>query len=103
MTGWNGNLCPARPFRSDGTGYPVFVPAAGGIGDVGVTGSAFAGREIFPRALFKRAFDTGRTAGQITVIPTGLAAFVIFDAVLDRKSTRLNSSHPTTSRMPSSA
>ena len=25
------------------------------------------------------------------------------DAALDRKSTRLNSSHPTTSRMPSSA
>ena len=84
MTGWNDNLCPARPFRSDGTGYPVFVPAAGGIGDVGVTGSAFAGREIFPRALFKRAFDTDRTAGQITVIPAGLAAFVIFDAVLTK-------------------
>ena len=81
MTGWNDNLCSARPFRSDGTGYPVLVPAAGGIGDVGITGSAFAGREIFPRALFKRAFDTGRTAGQITVIPAGLAAFVIFDAV----------------------
>ena len=106
MTGWNDNLCPARPFRSDGTGYPVFVPAAGGIGDVGVTGSAFSGRKIFPRALFKRAFNVGRTAGQITVIPAGLAAFVIFDAVLtkvarigrpefltDRKSTRLNSSH----------
>ena len=31
--------------------------------------------------MFKRAFDTGRTAGQITVIPAGLAAFVIFDAV----------------------
>lgn len=71
-------------FRSNGTGYPVFVPAAGGIGDVGVTGSAFAGREIFPRALFKRAFDTSRTAGQITVIPAGLAAFVIFDAVLTK-------------------
>ena len=84
MTGWNDNLCSARPFRSDGTGYPVLVPAAGGIGDVGVTGSAFAGREIFPRALFKRAFDTGRTAGQITVIPAGLAAFVIFDAVLTK-------------------
>ena len=84
MIGWNDNLCSARPFRSDGTGYPVFVPVAGGIGDVGVTGSAFAGREIFPRALFKRAFDTGRTAGQITVIPAGLAAFVIFDAVLTK-------------------
>ena len=84
MTGWNDNLCSARPFRSDGTGYPVFVPVAGGIGDVGITGSAFAGREIFPRALFKRAFDTGRTAGQITVIPAGLAAFVIFDAVLTK-------------------
>jgi hypothetical protein len=34
--------------------------------------------------LFKRAFDTDRTAGQITVIPTGLAAFVIFDAVLTK-------------------
>ena len=84
MTGGNDNLCSARPFRSDGTGYPVFVPAAGGVGDVGVTGSAFAGREIFPRALFKRAFDTCRTAGQITVIPAGLAAFVIFDAVLTK-------------------
>ena len=84
MTGRNDNLCSARPFRSDGTGDPVFVPAAGGIGDVGVTGSAFAGRKIFPRALFKRAFDTDRTAGQITVIPAGLAAFVIFDAVLTK-------------------
>ena len=84
MTGWNGNLCPARPFRSDRTGYPVFVPAAGGIGDVGITGSTFAGREIFPRALFKRAFDTGRTAGQITVIAASLTAFVIFDAVLTK-------------------
>ena len=34
--------------------------------------------------MFKRAFDTDRTAGQITVIPTGLAAFVIFDAVLTK-------------------
>ena len=31
--------------------------------------------------MFKRAFDAGRTAGQITVITAGLAAFVIFDAV----------------------
>ena len=28
---------------------------------------------------------------------------MVWDAVEDRKSTRLNSSHPTTSRMPSSA
>ena len=34
--------------------------------------------------MFKRAFDTDRTAGQITVIPAGLAAFVIFDAVLTK-------------------
>ena len=30
-------------------------------------------------------------------------AIVVSDSALDRKSTRLNSSHPTTSRMPSSA
>ena len=34
--------------------------------------------------MFKRAFETDRTAGQITVIPAGLAAFVIFDAVLTK-------------------
>ena len=34
--------------------------------------------------MFKRAFNADRTAGQITVIPAGLAAFVIFDAVLTK-------------------
>ena len=43
--------------------------------------------------------------GRFTIpdVPGSSNAVLVFSYVGDRKSTRLNSSHPTTSRMPSSA
>ena len=45
----------------------------------------------------------GIAVGEIDIATTALPAEVIRRAKADRKSTRLNSSHVTTSRMPSSA
>ena len=41
--------------------------------------------------------------GNITIIRIQLILLIVFQIVIDRKSTRLNSSHPSSSRMPSSA
>ena len=43
------------------------------------------------------------TRDKKTALPKGVLSEDIYVEVQDRKSTRLNSSHPTTSRMPSSA
>ena len=49
----------------------------------------------------------GNSPQKFGVIPpkqvAGLIGFLMSEQAADRKSTRLNSSHPTTSRMPSSA
>ena len=51
--------------------------------------------------------STGRTTGNLHRLVGEIYSRYPFDVssvtFLDRKSTRLNSSHPTTSRMPSSA
>ena len=46
------------------------------------------------------AKDTFDTIKPVIII---FAIFIVIVILVDRKSTRLNSSHPTTSRMPSSA
>ena len=69
---------PARPIR-------MIIPSgAGGITDI-------IGRVIAPRL--------GDSLGQQVVVDNRPGA----SGVVDRKSTRLNSSHQSTSRMPSSA
>ena len=40
---------------------------------------------------------------RLHLVNADLLALAVFDDVADRKSTRLNSSHPSSSRMPSSA
>ena len=67
--------------------YGLFSFAGGGIGGV----LLFAGRVLN---------DHG---GFVSVIEIGILAIVTGKQTLDRKSTRLNSSHITRSRMPSSA
>ena len=59
-----------------------------------VRGIDSLGRIVLPKEL--------RTSMHLDT-DTKLEIFVDGDAIVDRKSTRLNSSHPTTSRMPSSA
>ena len=54
-------------------------------------------------AVQSHAAETGKEGQVITRVgtrPSGVGSHTTFT---DRKSTRLNSSHPTTSRMPSSA
>ena len=46
---------------------------------------------------------TSIACGSVAVMGDELATSLISDGLADRKSTRLNSSHPNVSRMPSSA
>ena len=56
---------------------------------------------IIPKEHFDNIYDLdGETAGKLFALATCIAR-AMRDA--DRKSTRLNSSHPSSSRMPSSA
>ena len=50
-----------------------------------------------------RTLDKLKENGHFVAIATGRAQYMAMDAAKDRKSTRLNSSHPNPSRMPSSA
>ena len=83
---------------------------------IAIDGPAGAGKSTIARILAKElAFiyvDTGalyRTVGYCALTAGAdpsraeQVAPLLKDLQLDRKSTRLNSSHPTTSRMPSSA
>ena len=74
-----------RAYRRQRRAYRVLRPAAGA---------------LMKGLLNYRAEPAPKTEGPCLILSNHVTDF---DPILDRKSTRLNSSHPTTSRMPSSA
>ena len=100
-------------FEKDYAPWAVAVYAAYGLGTAAMLGlswmlyqngtlalSLLIGMLLFVFELFAplKAFY-----GQVARLSVMSACLDRIESVLDRKSTRLNSSHPTTSRMPSSA
>ena len=93
---WKGVVCTVIYLLLGMVGLPVFNGFSGGVQKlVGPTGGYLIGYLflVFFTGLFVEKFPNK--------IPMYFVGGII--GIIDRKSTRLNSSHPSSSRMPSSA
>ena len=94
-----GSVALAACGPSNDPVYTQFYREAGAIADTGAFGNATANNTLILTGERQYSFDLAQRFASEVLTTVNFA----FNSSQDRKSTRLNSSHPSRSRMPSSA